>query len=107
MTRSSGFEYVFDPKHTWQCEDSSDLNMYSLNVFFVPETRKVDRSVEDMMDRRCIDKDQELLYDREFLCGHFHSVTDQLPMPVNLNELWWSLAESDYKSELASTCGCA
>ena len=107
MTRSAGFEYVCDPTHGWQCEDSSDLNMYSLNLFFVPETQKVDRSVEDMMDRRCIGEGQELLYDREFLCGHLHSATDQFPMPVFLNELWWSLAESDYKSELASTCGCA
>ncbi len=107
MTRSAGFEYVFDPTHGWQCEDSSDLNMYSLNVFFVPETRKVDCSVEDIMDRRCIGESQELLYDREFLCGHFHSATDQFTIPVDLNELWWSLAESDYKSELASTCGCA
>ena len=107
MTRSAGFEYVFDPIHGWQCEDSSDLNMYSLNVFFVPETKKVDRSIEKMMDRRCIGEGQELLYDREFLCGHFHSATDQFSLPVFLNELWWSLAESDYKSELASTCGCA
>ena len=22
------------------------------------------------------------------------------------NERWWSLADADYKSELASTCGC-
>jgi hypothetical protein len=107
MTRSAGFEYVCDPTHGWQCEDSSDLNMYSLNVFFVPETQKVDRSVEDMLDRRCFGEGQELLYEREFLCGHLHSTTDQFPKPVFLNALWWSLAESDYKSELASTCGCA
>jgi len=107
MTRSAGFEYVFDAKHTWQCEDSSDLNMYSLNVLFAEETQKADRSIEDMMDRRCIGEGQEVLYEREFLCGHFHSATDQFPMPASLNEQWWSLAESDYKSELASTCGCA
>ena len=107
MTRSSGFEYVFDTKHTWQCEDSSDLNMYSLNVLFAAETKKVDRSIDDMMDRHCIGEGQEVLYDREFLCGHFHSAADQFQNPASLNEQWWSLAESDYKSELASSCGCA
>ena len=107
MTRSSGFEYVFDPKHTWQCEDSSDLNMYSLNVLFAEETAKVDRSIENMMDRRCIGDGQEVLFDREFLCGHFHNAADQFSIPAFLNEQWWSLAESDYQSELASTCGCA
>jgi len=107
MTRSAGFEFVLDTEHTWQCEDSSDLNMYSLNVLFAAETRKVDCSIEDMMDRRCIGEGQEVLCDREFPCGHFHSATDQFPMPASLNEQWWALAESDYKSELASTCGCA
>lgn len=106
MTRSAGFEYVFDTKHTWQCEDSSDLNLYSLNVLFAPKTKKVDRSTEDMMNRCCIAEGQEVLYDREFVCGHFHSAADQFPIPAFLNEQWWSLAESDYKSELASTCGC-
>lgn len=106
MTRSSGFEYVFDTEHTGQCEDSSDLNIYSLNVLFAPETKKVDCSIDDMMDRRCNDESQEVLYDREFLCGHSHHAPDLLPIPAFLNEQWWSLAESDHKSELASTCGC-
>lgn len=107
MTRSSGFEYVFDTKNRWQCEDSSDINTYSLNVLFAPETRKNGRSIENMMNRHCISEGQEVLYDREFLCGRFHSATDQIPIPAFLNEQWWSLAESDYRSELASTCGCA
>lgn len=52
----------------------------------------------------------EVLLDREFPCGHLH-LSEKMESPqtvegVSINPLWWSLAEAEYTSNLASTCGC-
>jgi len=108
ITRSPGFEYVFDGSPSMQCVDASDLSIYSLDVLFASQNQEIaDPEIEDLMDRRISGEDREVVYDRSFLCGHFHNETNPFPLPIPLNEQWWSLAESDYKSELASTCGCA
>jgi len=106
MTRSSGFEYIFHNNHM-QCVDASDLNIYSLHVLFGAQNQKMAQAGKELMDQRCTDEDQEVVYDRTFLCGHYHNETEQFPISIPLNEQWWSLAQADYKSELASTCGCA
>jgi len=108
ITRSPGFEYVFDGNQNMQYEDASDLSIYSLDVLFTSQNQAVaDPEIVDLIDRRISGEDREIVYDRSFLCGHFHNETNPFSQPAPLNEQWWSLAESDYKSELASTCGCA
>ena len=108
VTRSPGFEYVFGESPNLQCVDASDLNIYALEVLFASQDQvAADPAIEDLMIRRSSGEDREVVYDRSFRCGHFHHETNPFPLPIPLNEQWWWLAEADYKSELASTCGCA
>ena len=108
ITRSPGFEYVFDGSPGMQCVDASDLSIYSLDVLFASRDQVVaDPAIEESMDRHSSGEEREVVYDRSFLCGHFHNETNPFCPPIPLNALWWSLAEADYKSELATTCGCA
>ena len=52
----------------------------------------------------------EVLLDRAFPCGHLHHSEKMASLPTvegaPVNPLWWSLAETAYSSNLASTCGC-
>jgi len=101
LTRSPGFSYVFD-KDQPECVQAPEINLFSLNVLFGNPHEE-----EDMIDRQSVDDDQEVVYDRVFHCHHSHHEPDQPPHLPPLNEQWWSLAHSDYKSTLSSTCGCA
>lgn len=107
LTRSAGFEYVFEKNQTLQCVDAADLNIYALNVLFIAEDEEIDAASKDLIKQHCSDEGQKVVYDRAFRCGHIHKETDSFPASIPLNEHWWGLAESDFKSELASTCGCA
>ena len=108
ITRAPGFEYVFGGSQSMQCVDASDLSIFSLDVLFASKNQEIaDPEIKDLMDRRINGDDREVVYDRSFLYGHFHNETNPFSLPIPLNGQWWSLAESDFKSELASTCGCA
>ena len=101
LTRSPGFSYIFD-KDQPECVQAPEINLFSLNVLFGNPHEE-----EDMIHRQSVDDDQEVVYDRVFHCHHSHHEPDQPPHLPPLNEQWWSLAHSDYKSTLSSTCGCA
>ena len=64
----------------------------------------------DIMEQEEEESQMEVLLDRAFPCGHFHAsdkmISSKIPEDTTVNELWWSLAETEYKSELGSTCGC-
>jgi len=61
-----------------QCVDASDLSIYSLDVLFASQNQEIaDPEIEDLMDRRISGEDREVVYDRSFLCGHFHNETNR------------------------------
>jgi hypothetical protein len=108
ITRSPGFEYTFDGSQKMQCVDAADLSIYSLDVLFASKKQEAaDPAIKDLMNRCISCEDRQIVYDRSFLCGRYSNETNPFFLPISLNEQWWSLAESEYKSELASTCGCA
>jgi hypothetical protein len=104
LTRSPGFSYVFD-KDQLECVLAPEINLFSLSVLF-GNTETDDQEEADLIDLKSIDKDQEVVYDRTFHCGRFHREPSQPPHLPPLNEQWWSLAHTNYKSTLSSTCGC-
>ena len=104
LTRSPGFSYVLD-KDQARCVQTPDINLFSLSVLFGdPQTH--DHTEEDLIGSEGTVDDKELVYDRAFHCDHFHREAHQPPHLPPLNEQWWSLAHTDYKSMLSSTCGC-
>jgi hypothetical protein len=104
LTRSPGFSYVFDNDQAVRVQ-APEINLFSLSVLF-GDKEADDRKEANLIYRQGIDDDQEVLYDRSFHCDHFHREPDQPPHLPHINEQWWSLAHSDYKSTLSSTCGC-
>jgi hypothetical protein len=106
MTSSPGFEYVYDRTDAFQCVDAGDIKIYSLGVLFASESGNPTLEGEELIAEQLKEGCQEMICDRTFRCGHFHHSDDLFPLVSALNEQWWSLAEVDYKSELASSCGC-
>ena len=106
MTRSPGFEYVYDRNHAFQCVDTVDVNINTVIVVFTANGGQRDLDINEWGMEKFQDDGQAVIFDRIFQCDHFPRDHDQIPLITALNEQWWTLAESDYKSELASTCGC-
>lgn len=113
IARSPGFEYVHTGHREFDCVDVSHAHRLAVSVFFAPP-KSFDHFVDlggfDAMAQEESQQETEILFDRAFPCGHFHA-SDKMDCAKILegspiNELWWSLAETDYKSELTSTCGC-
>ncbi len=114
ITRSSGFEYVYTGKDTFECVDAPDIHCFSTSVFFGPAIGRHHQIAlqAQLPPKPDIEPDKaDVLHDQTFLCGHYHSmdetVCDKLPEDTHINPLWWSLADAEYKSELASSCGCS
>jgi hypothetical protein len=64
-------------------------------------------AVKGRKKRRMVQKKKEKIV-CEHACSHSacnHFVNDGMSQVV-INTLWWNLAHTDLKSELASTCGC-
>ena len=104
LTRSPGFSYVFDNDHAVRVK-APEINLFSLSVLF-GDKEADDSKAASVIRPQDRSDDQEVVYDRSFHCDHFHRETDQPPHMPPLNEQWWSLAHSNFKSTLSSTCGC-
>jgi len=113
IIRSPGFEYVHTGDHSFECVDVSDTHRLEASVFFAHQDRLDHAMNINELDIVAEEEDQaqvEILLDRSFPCCHFHASDKmafaKIDKDIPINELWWSLAEKEYKSELASTCGC-
>jgi hypothetical protein len=113
LTRTSGFEYVYNGGDTFECVDAPNIHCLSASAYFGAADGHPYRN--DFQAQRPAEKDNKpdkakVLYDQAFHCGHCHSIDEmadkKLPEQMRINPLWWSLADAKYKSELASSCGC-
>jgi hypothetical protein len=104
LTRSPGFSYVFENDHAVRVK-APEINLFSLSVLF-GDKETDDHKEANLIRRQAVGDDQEVVYDRTFHCDRFHHEPDQLLCISPFNEQWWSLAHSDCKSTLSSTCGC-
>jgi hypothetical protein len=107
LSRSPGFEYVYDSTQTFQCLDTDDVSIHMLNVLFAKNNQKKNVNGDELIEKRLKEGRHEVVFDQQFQCGHLHHNQNLSVLTTPLNNQWWSLAEADYKSELASTCGCS
>lgn len=106
LTRSPGFKYIYESPQEYQCIDTDDVHIYSLNVVFSDISDKNLATGEKLIAQKLKDSDDEIVFDQEYTsgqlpCNHISPIVN-----ADLDEKWWSLAEADYKSNMASTCGC-
>lgn len=113
ITRSTGFEYVNTGAQKFSCQNSPDIHRLTASVFFASPTRADAGGCQNESDAMAPDEEPgqvEILLDRAFPCGHHHHMAKVAPLQTidgaPVNPLWWSLAETAFASNLASTCGC-
>jgi hypothetical protein len=113
IARSPGFEYVHTGAHTFECRDAPENHRLSATVFFASPNRPdmgIFLSEPEMLEPEEESDQAEILLDLAFTCGHLHHSEKMAPLQgvegATVNPLWWSLAETAYASNLASTCGC-
>jgi hypothetical protein len=104
-TRSPGFETIIDVHQTPVSRMCADIRQWSTSVLFVNSGDT--HSWVDRIWRSQMEPEEQIVF--EHACTHSacsHPAGIGLPT-VGINPLWWDLAHTDLKSELASTCGCA
>ena len=113
ITRSPGFEYVHTGAHTFECLNAPESHRLAASVFFESPNRPdmgIFLDEPDILEPEAEPGQVEILLDRAFPCGHLHHLEKMAPLQMvegaPVNPLWWSLAETAYSSNLASTCGC-
>lgn len=106
LTRSPGFKYIYDSTEEYQCVDTEDVQIYSLNVMFSDNTNKNLTTGKKLIEKRLKDPDNKIVFDQEYTTGHLPCNHISPTIKADLDEKWWSLAEADYKSNMTSTCGC-
>lgn len=100
-----GFEHVRDSRDSFLCEAADSVQVLALYVLFVKNGVQPDGAVDQFIARE-LDKGQLRIDGDIRPCGCLqHGVTHPANMP-GPNQHWWTLADADFKSELASTCGC-
>jgi len=107
LTRSPGFKHVCNSQEELHCIDTADVTVYSLTVLFSDAKDKTGADGEKLIEEKVGDTELDVVFDQQFTCGHLPCNHIAPFVNTALDEKWWSLAEADYKSELASSCGCA
>ena len=99
-------------KEAFECVDAPDIHCFSASVFFDPANGHHYHNVflAPQPEEPDIELDKaEISYNQTSHCGHCHSINktvrNKLPENTRINQLWWSPADSEYKSELVSLCG--
>lgn len=103
-TRSAGSEWIVDINQTPQRRACNETRQWSASVLFLD---KADGTVPvDAIWRSHMEPEEQIVFEHAFshsACSHFREAG--IPHMV-INSLWWNLARADFKSELASICGC-
>jgi len=106
LTRSPGFEYIYDSNNRFQCVDTDEVRIDTLHVLFAQNGDSKMLKGDMLITERLNESKHEVVFDQQFQCGHLHHNQNLSVLTIPLNNQWWSLAEADYKSELTSSCGC-
>jgi hypothetical protein len=87
--------------------ESGEFDLFNLEVFYSNRPGHLPRAARRKMEPLEQQDDVQVIFDQVFECAHYHGPQNCLGTDPLLNPKWWHLAHADYKSELASSCGCA
>jgi len=99
-----GFEIVMSHGNV-DVQRSDCIEGYKMRVLYAASD---DSQAIDLMNMQkdLIEPREDVFYDRMFQCGHYHSDRAEKRLPVTISKKWWTLAHTQFQSDLASTCGC-
>ena len=107
MTRETGFEFIYDKNNILESSATNDTELNTLSVIFTDEAERHQVQTDELLHEETKDVNREVIFDQCFPCGHSHDMNSQsLSSLPWLNHQWWHLAKANYKSNLASLCGC-
>jgi hypothetical protein len=101
-----GFEKVEAPGGGMEVRRSSGNKTFTLAMLFAMDPATPPAQALELMRRDLDDAGGRELVSQNFACQHFSGWEIAIAGQPVLSEDWWRLAGVDYKSELASSCGC-
>jgi hypothetical protein len=104
-TLAPGFKYVLYGDEPIECRPSRSNRHLAFSVLF-SGSKTTDGQAETYWRRR-IDPEEKVAYTSFFSQAVESPLAVPEMSPATVNPLWWDLPSGEYKSELASTCGCA
>jgi hypothetical protein len=104
VTRSPGFEWFIAPHRTPENRERDDIQQWSTSVLF-RNCGDTDAWV-DTIWRAQLDQAEQIVFEHSCLQSVCDCLMENAVPHIAINSLWWNMAHADFKSELASTCGC-
>jgi len=102
LSRSPGFETFQTNSRNVEYQESLDIHCYTASVDFgqVDNSPAIEKDFHEQGD---------VLLDGTFhnLDKPDHSFIEKASDLFPIDDLWWSLADANYPSQLGSTCGCS
>jgi hypothetical protein len=105
VTRSPGFEYLMPPDREPTCCPSEATCHMAVSIGFDPGDG-VTAALEDCWHQR-LEPEEQILAAAALPSRLDGLPKMQLPESCALNPLWWTIANSNFKSELNTACGCS
>ena len=103
-TRSPGFEYFVNSEKHLECKPCAASNHLTASLLF-HKSSGPENPVETLW-RRQLGPEESIVFMRHLPSAFSDQLVLDSPRVVPINPLWWELADTEMKSEMASTCGC-
>lgn len=105
LTRSPGFEHTLEKDGLLIERKAEDIRGLAVLVCFAPLDRSLEKELPIQQKVEAFLEGESPLADISFPRGYHPETAAEVPhLPIN--ELWWSLANKTFSSNLSSTCGC-
>jgi len=103
-TRSPGFEWIVDINQIPEIRPCNETRQWSTSVLFLDEAAAT--ASADTIWRALLDPEEKVVF--EHACSHTacNCLADTGVPHVVINPRWWDFAHAEFKSALASICGC-
>ncbi|MBW1898026.1 MAG: hypothetical protein JRI61_03090, partial [Deltaproteobacteria bacterium] len=72
LTRSPGFEYIYDSNNRFQCVDKDEVSIDTLHVLFAQNGDSKMIKGDKLIAERIGESKHEIVFDQQFQCGHLH-----------------------------------
>ena len=104
LSQSEGFDYRITGTTGIELCNSPETTQTALTFGFNSSDTGIEMIQAVWQDR--LEDGERVLAARRLPDSTDDAVEMDLPETIRLNPLWWKIAESDFRSELTSTCGC-
>lgn len=89
---------------TWR--EAPGVGLHCLEVLFGGQPGQQPPAARELLRQSAPSDPDQVVLDQVFDCAHYHGPEESFLGEPLLSPSWWRLASADYKSELASSCGC-